>query len=362
MRLSNKILLIMAIFLIISSFSINTFAQFPDPKVIKDRPLKIGYLWIGPIADSCKRHYHQAEIECAHRGGWELIEAAGMDAPVQRENMQNLLAQDVDAIVITYQNIEALEDLIAEAASRGIGVYMPDTELRPGAIVDATSGQGVAAAKMAYWGMNHLDYEGKVAVLTYAVEQAERERRDVIIALLNNFPGMEVVEVQDMTTSDQAVAYDYASNWITKYGSDLKWICCVADILAIPSSKAVEAAGFTKDDIVVSGIDGGNTAYAVMNEGGPFYITSSQPFEWYTHTVFEVINEVQVEGIMPGTEGSMVPPSRMILGDQYLTTADDLLPNGTSIHAMFDYYGGDPDDPDAWYNWPEAGGPYKLDY
>ena len=52
---------------------------------------------------------------------------------------------------------------------------------------------------------------------------------------------------------------------------------------------------------------------------------------------------------MPGTEGSMVPASKMILGDQYLTTADDLLPNGTSIHEMYGYF--DPNaGEDAWYN------------
>jgi len=359
MKINYKLVLVMVIVLLIASFSLNALAQFPDPKVIKDRPLKIGYLWLGPIADSTQRHLQQATIECAHRG-WELIDAASLDAPVQRENMQNLITQGVDAIVITYQNIQALEDLIAEAAMKGIGVYMPDTELRPGAIVDVTSGQGVAAAKMAYWGMNYLNYQGKVAVMTYATEQAERERRDVILALLKNFPGMEVVEVQDMTTPDAAKAYDYAATWITKYGADLKWICCVADFLAMPSAKAVEAAGFTRDDIIVSGIDGGNTAYAVMNEGGPFYITSSQPFEWYTHMVFEVINEVQVEGVMPGTEGSMVPSSRMILGDQYLTTAADLLPNGTPIHEMYGYY--DPNDKEAWYLWTDATGPYELDY
>jgi len=362
MKFNYKLLLILVICFLIASFSLSAFAQFPNPRVVKDRPLKIGYLWLGPIADSCIRHEHQAQIECAHRGGWELITAASLEGAGQRENMQNLITQDVDAIIITYQNIQALEDLIAEAAMKGIGVYMPDTEIRPGSIVDATSGQGVAAAKMAYWGINWLNYKGKVAVITYATEQAERERRDVIIAVLKNFPGMEVVEVQDMTVPDAAAAYDYAATWITKYGKDLKWICCVADFLAMPAAKAVQAAGLTRDDIIVSGIDGGNTAYAVMNEGGPFYITSSQPFEWYTHTVFEVLNQVQVEGIMPATEGSMVPLSRMILGEQYITTAADLLPNGTSIHEMYGYYDPNAKPEDAWWNWPEAGGPYKLNY
>ena len=64
---------------------------------------------------------------------------------------------------------------------------MPDIELRPSAIVDVTSGQDFAAAKMAYWGMSHLNYKWEVAVLTYTVEQADRERRDIIIALLRKF-------------------------------------------------------------------------------------------------------------------------------------------------------------------------------
>jgi len=341
--------------------TVSAASTLPKPRVLKGG-LKIGYLWVGPVADSCKRHFHQAEIECAHRG-WKLIPAAELNAAGQRENLQTMITNNVDAIVITYQQMQALEDLITVARNKGIGVYCSDTELRPGVLVDVTSGQGVAAAKMAYWGMNRLNYKGKVAILTYSVEQAERERRDVIRALLNNLPGMEVVVQQDMTTADESKANEYASQWITKYGKDLKWICCIADIFAIATSRAVQAAGLTKNDCFVTGIDGGNTAYAVMAEkGSTFVATSSQPFEWYTHGVFEVINEVQVKGIMPAEKGSSVPPSLMILGDQVLTTDQNMPKKGVSIHSAFEglYY--NPSDKKAWYNWTDAGGPYKVDY
>lgn len=356
-------LVVLALFMV----SVTSFAadEFPAPRIVKNRPLKIGYLYMGPVADSLKRHYHQAEIEVAHRG-WKLTPAASTEAVEQREAFMNFLSQDVDAIVCTYVHMEALADLVVQARKQGIGVYCSDTELRPGVLVDVTSGQGVGAAKMAYWGMNQLDYKGKVAVITYSVEQAERERRDVILGLLKNYPGMEVVENQDLTDgADPRIAYDYVTNWVTKYGDDLDWICAICDNFAMGAHRAVLTNGFTRDQIFVTGIDGGNTAYAVMMEdyeNGPFYATSSQPFEWYTHHVFEAIEEVQVKGILPGEKGSFIPLSRMVLGEQYITTTDDILPNGTSIHAMFNYYGGDPKDPNAWYNWPEAGGAYTLDY
>ena len=39
-----------------------------------------------------------------------------------------------------------------------------------------------------------------------------------------------------------------------------------------------------------------------------------------------------------------------------IISPDNVPEVGASVHAVMDFYGGDPDDPDAWYNWTEAGG------
>ena len=95
--------------------------------------------------------------------------------------------------------------------------------------------------------------------------------------------------------------------------------------------------------------------YSMIRSGSPFVATVSQPFEYYVHPVFEVINQVEM-GIGPDHPDSLVPPGRVIYATPYLTDET----NGTSIHAVFGYYGMDPDDPDAWFNWQDAGGPYKI--
>jgi len=83
----------------------------------------------------------------------------------------------------------------------------------------------------------------------------------------------------------------------------------------------------------------------------------SQPFEEYCHISFEVINQVQIEGIAPGAPGSMVPDTRIIYVEPVLTNPENVPDPGTNIHELFtgSYY--DPDMKDAWYYWGE---PYKV--
>ena len=98
----------------------------------------------------------------------------------------------------------------------------------------------------------------------------------------------------------------------------------------------------------------------MIRKGTPFAACISQPFELYAHTLFEAINEAQVKGIAPGSRGSMVPKSGVIYHTPVLTDETNVPDPGQSIHAVFNYYGGDPNDPKAWYNWKEKGGPYMI--
>lgn len=314
----------------------------------------------GLESESCQRDFHQMKIECAHRG-WEYIDCMTVrDSNEQRETLETLIRKKVDAIVITYWDMEAVADLVLKAEEAGIGVYCVDTELRPGVIASCTQNNALAGALMSYWGILRLNERGKVSI--FSGKWHIMRRRAYVAATLfdRDYPALELVseEFLPLVGYEQA-ALDTAENWMTKYGDDLDWIFSGWDTPGMYAAKIVEQAGYTRDDIFITGIDGGSTAYAMIREGSPFAACVSQPFELYVHTIFDIINQVEL-GVEPGDEGSLVPSTRVIFKTPIVTDETNVPDPGQSIHAVFDYYGGDPDDPDAWYNWPEEDGPYHV--
>jgi len=314
----------------------------------------------GLEAESCQRDFQQVKIECAHRD-WEFIDAMTVrDAAQQRETMETLIQKNVDAIVIIYWDMEAIADLILKAAEQGIGVYCVDTELKPGVIVSCTQNNAVAGALMTYWGIQRLNERGKVAIMSGKWHIMRRRAYVAATLFERDWPAVELVAEEFLPlVGYEDSAFNVAVNWMTKYGNDLDWIFAGWDTPGQYAARAIEQAGFDKDDIFVTGIDGGSAVYSMIRSGSPFVATVSQPFEYYVHTVFEVINQVEM-GIGPDHPDSLVPPGRVIYATPYLTDETNVPEPGTSIHAVFGYYGMDPDDPDAWFNWQDAGGPYKI--
>ena len=152
-------------------------------------------------------------------------------------------------------------------------------------------------------------------------------------------------------------AYDITQNYLAKHDNDIQWIFAPWDGAGWSAAKAVSEAGLTREDVFITGIDGGSNAYSEIRKGSSFIACLSQPFELYTHDVCEVVNQVQIEGIAPGETGSIIPHSRSIYGNGVVTSASNLPEPGTNIHEVFkdSYY--NPNNKDAWYFW---GKPYII--
>ena len=107
-------------------------------------------------------------------------------------------------------------------------------------------------------------------------------------------------------------------------------------------------------------MDGGTQAWAYIRSGEiPFVASLAEPFEYQVHMAFEAIEQLQVEGMKPGDEGCIVPYSRSYSTDSMTMIIDETnVPEvGANIHSIFNYYGGDPDDSNAWYSKGEI---YKV--
>ncbi len=330
----------------------------PQPRVVEGRPLHVGYCAPNMTSESCQRDWWQARVEAEHRG-WELtpiLDAETQDA--QRDGMRNLINKNVDAIVLVYWEMEPLRDLILEARNKGIGVYCGDTELRDGVIINTTQPNGVVGAQMFYYGLDKLGGRGKMLILNITYHILRRRCYAAQGLAENDWPALELVGFENMPVPGwEKASFDLTANYLTRYGDELNWIFAGWDTPGLFAARAIEQAGYTRDDIFVTGIDGGSQAYGDIRKGSPFIATMSQPFEQYIHEAFELVNEIQSEGIGIGEKGSSVPHSRIMYLPPVLTTPQNLPEFGASIHQVFasTYY--DPDDSQAWYFW---GTPYKI--
>jgi len=331
----------------------------PLPRLVKDRPLVLGFQITSLTPESAQRIYHHIKIECDKRG-WKLI--ANLDATtsdLQRAGIENLINQNVDAIVHFTGQPETWKDLVLKARAKGIGFYDIDTELRPGMFINTTQPNGVVGAKMVYYGVDRLLERGNVLILQTGQSVVYRQRSAAAKGLLETeWPALKMVGYELMKAVGSAQdAFDLTQNYLSRLDNKLNWVCCPWDSAALSAARAIEEAGLTRADCFATGIDGGTQAYAEIRKGSPFIATLSQCFELYTHNTMEVINQVQILGIGPGDPGSIIPRSRTIYSEGVVTTPENVPAPGTKIHELFaaSYY--NPNDKEAWYFWGE---PYVI--
>lgn len=342
--------------------SVTSTQPLPVPKVVTDRPLVLGYQMTEVAHESSQRIFLQVQNE-AEKRGWKLIANTDADDVVkQRAGLENFINQDVDAIIVFNGVMETWEDLILKAREKGIGFYSIDTGLSDGVIVNSTQQNGVAGAKMVYFGVDRLTKMGggNVLVINCPEQLVYRQRSAAAKGLLETeWPEIEMIgyEIMQSIITSWKDAYDITQNYLAKYDNDIQWIFAPWDGAGWSAAKAVLEAGLTRDDVFITGIDGGSNAYSEIRKGSPFIACLSQPFELYTHDICEAVNQVQIEGIAPGENGSIIPLSRTIYGDGVVTSASNLPEPGTNIHEVFkdSYY--DSNNKDAWYFW---GKPYII--
>ena len=356
---NKKITITVSIILLAFLFIFNTsLAQedlnLPAPRVKPDGDLTVAYCRSNLAWASGIRPYMQMHIEGAYRG-WEMVYVTDMENPLEQRNaVDSLIAKDVDAIIIDNFQILQFPDLAIKAREKGIGVYCLDTPLVPGVLAETTMPNGIFSAEMAYYGLGQLNGEGNVALIGWELTDWGVQRTFPIQILLEKGfkPGINLIEY---TTPDQEKyiedAFRIGSAWAQKYGDELDWIHCPFDGIAMPVVRALEQAGLTREEVMVTGIDAGIEACQMIMEGTPFKATYGQFFEAYAHYICEVIDQVQVRGIPVDAPESIVPVGRVIRFPGMLIDETNVPEEGDTAYKVHAYDGLNPDDPDAWVNW-----------
>lgn len=329
------------------------FDQFTRPVIKTDGGLKIACIHPKPEVESQKRSILQCELESKMRG-WTFQDIVYNSDAEWADLFKNVVNQGVDAIILgSTESMEAKLDLIAEARNKGIGVYSNDNQVVPGVIMNSTMPNGSAAMSLIYKIGNDYNWTGKFGFATAATIQVHQERILPIQAICNVYSNMEVLDTLDSGAGGSdpfTYCGDQSKTWYQKYGKEITGVIGSCDALAMPMAEAAaQYANSLNEDFFCAGIDGGSDAWSYIRQGTFFKYSYAQPFEMFTHKVFECIEDIQVQGLNPGDEGCILSKVGEVLYSEGMVVTQENCPAaGMNINSIFDYY---TDDPDAWYNW-----------
>jgi inositol transport system substrate-binding protein len=232
-----------------------------------DQPIKIGLtmkfddLWLTTLRDAMTA-YAQSQP------GVELIAVDSKeDVATQLGQVENFVAQGVDAIIIIPANTDAADPMTKAAQDAGIPlVYVnriPSNLPEGVAYVGSDSIQ--AGIMQAEWLAEKLGGKGNVVIMNGDLAQeAAQKRTEGEKQVFAKFPDIQIIK-EDTASWDRAQGLALMENWLST-GDQIDAVASNNDEMAIGALQAIEAAGLL-GQILVGGVDASPDALAEMDKG-----------------------------------------------------------------------------------------------
>ncbi len=269
--LFKKVNLFLALVMLLSVLSACAPAAAPtEPAATApsgDQPIKIGLtmkfddLWLTTLRDAMTT-YAQSQP------GVELIAVDSKeDVATQLGQVENFVAQGVDAIIIIPANTDAADPMTKAAQDAGIPlVYVnriPSNLPEGVAYVGSDSIQ--AGIMQAEWLAEKLGGKGNVVIMNGDLAQeAAQKRTEGEKQVFATFPDIQIIK-EDTASWDRAQGLALMENWLST-GDQIDAVASNNDEMAIGALQAIEAAGLL-GQILVGGVDASPDALAEMDKG-----------------------------------------------------------------------------------------------
>ena len=206
---------------------------------------------------------------------------AGRDDQKHVAGLENLLAQQPDAIVNILGTATVIEPIFEKIAEAGIPLFAVDTA-SDFAINNATSDNTALGTELAEQLVADIGEAGSIAVFNgfYGINVCAL-RYDALTAVLEGYPEVQILEpeLQDVIPNTQEDARKKIQDLLQKYPEgemSAVWACW--DIPGLGTNLAIVDAG-RQDNVGFYGVDGDPTVLEVMAQDGQAIkaIASQQP-------------------------------------------------------------------------------------
>ena len=169
-----------------------------------------------------------------------VIESADTDTAGQIQQLQNLIAQGVDAILVNPGDVNGLNATLQEAVAQGIIVISVDQELNVEGVYNVGIDQKAWAMTSARWLAEQLGGEGDIVLIEgFPGHPANVARMDGVAEVLADYPGINVL-AQDTGRWDEATGQQVMSSFLTAFPNLTGY--WTQDGMAIGALQAVMAA------------------------------------------------------------------------------------------------------------------------
>lgn len=212
---------------------------------------------------------------CEENGITPIVADGQQDAAQQVSQVENFIAQQVDAIVISPVNDKALVDVVAQAKEAGIPVIacnqnfegsdafitIPEYEL--GKALGDVTGQYIKET----WGDEPVD----VLVLDYPeIESIIARGNGIREGILEYAPNANIVQSISANTPEKGAA---AMETALQQFPDIKVVAGVNDSGVLGAYEVVVAAGKATDDFYMGGMDATDQALELIKQGTAYKAT-----------------------------------------------------------------------------------------
>jgi inositol transport system substrate-binding protein len=195
-----------------------------------------------------------------------IVNDAQRSAERQVQQVENFIAQRVDAVLLNPCEVEASSPAVDKALAAGIPVVNVNSETRsvPTAFVGSRDEESAELA-MGYLAAR-LGGRGNVVMMHGFMGQAAQLKRDFgARQVLTNHPGLRLLAHQTAEW-DRAKAVSLMENWIQAHGTNLQAVFAQNDEMGLGAVVALEQAKL-KDRVVVASVDAIADALQAVKDG-----------------------------------------------------------------------------------------------
>ena len=209
-------------------------------------------------------------------GGSLTIVEANYDIKKQADQIATMVSAGMDAIVVLPTDPAGNSNAVQAAVDSDVPVFSTNSYV-PNATTVTTSlhdGLGMGAASARYLA-ERLGGKGKIGIITLPLNEGWATRTMGMQFVLKDYPEIEIVAEWAFDATLKVTARDAVDQMLTAH-PDMNAVWASWDGAAIEATLAMRAAG--RDDMFVTGIDGGPQAFEYIKGGTNFVYTVGQTF------------------------------------------------------------------------------------
>lgn len=253
-----------------------------------------------------------------------LAPQSGSDIEGQMGMIQDVLTQDVDAIILSTHDENAAAPLVEQAVEQGIAVIIVNSDIPnfPSPVHGVVGySQRRGTFKEGMYAIGMFGGEAKVGVLEGLPGYHSTERIGGYLDAFENFPGMEVVA--SLPTEWNVETGNTAMMDLLQAHPEIEVVVTANDYISIGAARAAEALG--REDVVIFGNDGDTTGLEDIAAGRWHATVNTTPF-----VMGEVALQVTMDCLNGEYPGGWTETPTVIVDDtnvqQYLCQEEKLFP------------------------------------